>query len=502
MANSYLKKITTIFLILLFAPLQGCQTLQIRHYQTSSERPVEAVHFYERLDDMVTAEGAADASALAVRGFPYLRTNRFLIALKERLGNAEQRRSWIGQMRQLDITSRRKEILNLSDLSVKTLTEEFGLNAERQELFDLIDAYSERLLEHDQENDRFREILDLAVTDPGEYSLLLRTIGLYPLFTIPTKIGTNILYREFTDWHKTDLDKLDVLGSIVHYSPPPAKGIIREDINAILRQAQKDAFGFPVLEQEQIDTLLQYYAPVISQDQVGLYDYPGTVTWKDHKVVIDTQRPAVYTFMSRAFIDGQPAVQLNYSIWYEGRRGPNAPWLERGALDGLTMRITLEENGDPVMLDIMNNCGCYFMFIPGSKKIAGAVAETSGTPLLVPAWLPEDYPQKRLHVRVNSGWHQIQKVFTSKLSGTEQAYQILPYDILETLPHDDGRIESVFNRQGIMKSSFRIEPVIFFPAGIPRVGFMRQRGNHPIKLIGRAYFSDPNLYDHNFIYGE
>jgi hypothetical protein len=78
------------------------------------------------------------------------------------------------------------------------------------------------------------------------------------------------------------------------------------------------------------------------------------------------------------------------------------------------------------------------------------------------------------------------------------AYQMVPYDQLETLPHDDTAYESIFNSNGIAKNTGRAEPLIFFPMGIPDVGSMRQRGHHAIKLVGRAHFDDPDLLDHNF----
>ena len=34
--------------------------------------------------------------------------------------------------------------------------------------------------------------------------------------------------------------------------------------------------------------------------------------------------------------------------------------------------------------------------------------------------------------------------------------------------------------------------------GIPDVGSMRQRGHHAIKLVGRAYFDDPLLFEKSF----
>jgi len=36
--------------------------------------------------------------------------------------------------------------------------------------------------------------------------------------------------------------------------------------------------------------------------------------------------------------------------------------------------------------------------------------------------------------------------------------------------------------------------------GIPSVGSMRQRGNHPIALRGRVHFDDPYLFEQNFVF--
>jgi hypothetical protein len=76
----------------------------------------------------------------------------------------------------------------------------------------------------------------------------------------------------------------------------------------------------------------------------------------------------------------------------------------------------------------------------------------------------------------------------------------VPYDILEVLPREGGRTESIFNPKGIAKCSKRIERFIFFSMGIPKIGSMRQRGHHAIELIGRAQFDDPHLFDESFIF--
>ncbi len=79
-------------------------------------------------------------------------------------------------------------------------------------------------------------------------------------------------------------------------------------------------------------------------------------------------------------------------------------------------------------------------------------------------------------------------------------YRLVPYDILETLPRAEQKNESIFNAKGILKGSDRIEPLLLFSTGIRDVGAMSQRGHHPIKLVGKAHFDDPYLFDKSFIF--
>jgi hypothetical protein len=112
--------------------------------------------------------------------------------------------------------------------------------------------------------------------------------------------------------------------------------------------------------------------------------------------------------------------------------------------------------------------------------------------------MPSEFPQKRLLLRINSGWHQVQHIGTEASSGDTQLYELLPYEELESLPRENGQTESVFTSAGIMKDSWRIEPYIFFSMGIADIGYMRQRGHHAIKMVGRGHFTDPHLFDDSF----
>ena len=177
---------------------------------------------------------------------------------------------------------------------------------------------------------------------------------------------------------------------------------------------------------------------------------------------------------------------------------PNSPRIERGRLDGLTIRISLDTDGHPFMVDIMNNCGCYHFFVPSQPQVLRILPSPQALDAFVPRWLPETFPHRRLSLRVNSGWHQVDNVDTIDMGPDFIPYQLVPYERLEMLPHDGPAFESIFNSKGIAKNTGRIEPLILFPMGIPNIGSMRQRGHHAIKLVGRAHFDDPDLFDDNF----
>jgi hypothetical protein len=150
------------------------------------------------------------------------------------------------------------------------------------------------------------------------------------------------------------------------------------------------------------------------------------------------------------------------------------------------------------MVDIMNNCGCYHFFVPHHKKIGKMIPTPDGIDAFVPRRLPESYPQKRLKLRIISGWHQVAHMDDEMNATRSLSYQLAAYEQLEMLPHEDQTFESIFNSAGIGKGSGRVEPLIFFPMGIVDIGSMRQRGHHAIKLVGREHFDDPDLFDRNF----
>jgi hypothetical protein len=152
------------------------------------------------------------------------------------------------------------------------------------------------------------------------------------------------------------------------------------------------------------------------------------------------------------------------------------------------------------MVDVVNDCGCYHFFAPERERAERILSRPLRFDALVGQWLPVIAFGERLGIRINSGWHQVQRLISARDLSEGVPYALMPYDILEALPHEEGRTESIFNSKGIVKGSERVERFILFSMGIPSIGSMRQRGHHAIELIGKDHFDNPNLFDQNFVF--
>ncbi len=495
------QKISALIFWLLTASLfsTGCQTLVIQHFQARTNRSAIAEDFFRKLDESVKLTRVQEASVYRISGFPYLRTDRFLLSLKDRLGSDDAFTFWVAGLRQLDQKARTHEIHNLPPSALKALKNQLNLPADPQLLIQKTFQYAQALQEADARQTQFKEILRSATKAPDEYSEVARWLGFYPVFSLVVKKATLKAYRQVRAIHASPVSQLPVYGKLETFGPTPFIAFPLAQVVGWFSDANRNPLDIPQLSEEQMKTLIYSLAPTIVQDAQTDYDRIGKVIWQDGRIQIDTAQPTIYYYTTYTFIRGRPSLQLNYSFWYKGRYGPHAPWMERGPLDGLTVRVTLDQDGIPIFLDVVNNCGCYHFFAPKTQRVIPRPAKATVGPL-VATELPENFPNDSLQLRIGAGWHQVQHLDAAALPPKSQTYNLVPYEELEELPHSDGRRESVFNSKGIMKGSNRIEPLFFFSMGIAKVGSMRQRGHHPLKLVGKDYFTNPFLFDQNFIY--
>ena len=493
-----LNTLNTYVLLILIIFTQGCASRVSYRFENNSQRPPPAVLFFSELDKAVNQAGVRNGAYFRVSGFPYLRANRFVVSLKGRLGNDAQRNQWVRWMQQLDMAARKAEIQNLPATEVQRLAADFGFEADRQMLLAITLKYSNTLLAHDQNQSDFFEVLGVAVQDSSEYSTLMRVFGLYPLAAIPVAIVTLQVNDEIAEWHQMPEDERPTLGRLATYGPANALEFSRRDVRNIMERSRQNPLEIPLPSAVDRKKLQAIFAPLIVQDLAADYDRLGAVVWTDKTLSVNPGTPRAYTYFSHAYLKNKPVLQINYVFWYSARSGPNAPRIERGNMDGLTVRVSLDAHGNPFMVDIMNNCGCYHFYVPRKERVLGIMPVPLAIDAFVPTQLPEDYPRQRIAIHVISGWHQVGHISSQSMPTAFRPYQLVPYEQLEMLPQNGDLHESMFNPRGIGKYSERVESDIFIPMGVPQVGRMRQRGHHAVKFVGRAHFDDPYLFDKHF----
>ncbi len=498
LANLRARGFLMFSLVLLLA--SGCASLSAQRVTQSWGRPAECVDLLNRMDQVVHEGGGKDAATAPVPGFPYLRTDRFLAGLGKSLKEEGEKRQWVRWMQELDLQARRKEIENLSTAVFVSRSSKEETQGERERFHSRVASCSSRLLAQDMARGDFYSTLDGLPAVPDEYSSLMRVVGLYPLTAVPVTMVTGHVQRKAERWFSGDLGSLPLEGDLRTFFP--AEGIFLEEkeIEKKIAGFRENPLGIFPPEGKTLRELAPHFAPVFVQDVAASYDFPDLVFWKGDRVEVDAQKPTVYYYFSQAYLQEEPVLQVNYVIWYSAREGKRAPWVERGHLDGLTVRVSLDGKGKPFMIDVINNCGCYHFFVPDEGRVRAKIPQPSGLEPFVPQWLPKSLFGERFGVRVNSGWHQVERILSVRETPGQIPYELVPYGELESLPRDEGREESLFDSQGIAKGTERIEPFIFFPMGISRVGSMRQRGHHAVEFIGRLHFDDPDILNRSFVF--
>lgn len=454
------------------------------------------------LDKAVIDAGVNNAAGFRIEGFPYLRTNRFLCGLKNRITIPAEKNIWIDWMRDEDTSARYTEIACLPS----GLLKELAARADVSPSVEALSAYAERcaddLFSVCRDQPGFFESVSKAAECPSEYKTALRVAGAYPLAALPVAFLTKKAHKRMTRWFSQKTDEIPPRGTWISYVPNRRYGFTTDEIGRMIQKASDNVLRVPRPDEATGQVLAAIFAPVITQDIRDEADRIGAVEWRKETIYVDGDRPSVYYYLTNAFYHRRPILQINYAVWYPARTGPGAPWIERGELDGLTIRLSLDWNGRPVMVDIMNNCGCYHFFIPAEGTVKAVKPQPLTIDAFAPARLPGPFSGTPLNVHVNADWHQVVGITTTPPPVEDIPYRLVPYQTLEMLTKTGDVHESLFNARGIAKGSKRIEPFLLFSMGIPKVGSMRQRSHHALKLVGKSYFSDPDLFDQNFEFTE
>ncbi len=437
-----------------------------------------------------------DAETVKVEGYPYLRSNRYLHALAEMASSQEEKLFVLKEMRRLDLQKRKIELLRLDQEKLENLLD-CPVDASRSRLMNRLADCSKEFMGADTADPDFFEKVRQGVDLDRDYSLWLRSVGLYPITSLVVDIVAKNAQAEMVDHFSRSAADTTWDGMVTFKEPAQAAVTANEVVEIVQKSRTKPFLSYRLTSHDSL-LLARKFAPLLSTGNLENHDKFGKIILEEGKLSVDHQTPVVYYYFSQTFIQGSPALQLNYVIWFAKRTKP-APWFEKGDFDGLTFRLTLGRDAQPIFVDVMLNCGCYHFVLYDGKKVSGLIQDAAGFQPTVGGEIPQRHGNEQFHFKIRPGWHQVDQILASPAASADLNYQLRPYEELEYIA-DQNRSASLFDSQGLVPGSNRLERFFLFCMGIPKVGTMRQRGRHPITLIGRGYFDDPYLFDTSFSY--
>jgi hypothetical protein len=466
--------------------LNGCALTGSSLTVTEDAAAQFCLAFYRDLDSVVAEQGVTPSRPERVASFPYLRMTRFLASYRQQQLNDAALQQWVTHLAAADRQARAIELASLKSTAKSGLYAEYG-----SDLMGTAADCAQTLMANDLANPERLALLRKQVVPTSEYRLLNQILGIYPLTSIPVRLGVHQYHKKTREIFAQPLAALPVHGQLRRFHVPrldaikPPGGLAR------------DVLGIPAPTASQLQTLFAIHAPVWEIDVVDRYDLPGRPVWHaDGKPGVDHSEAIIYRYPSYTHWQGDALLQLNYLIWFAERPRESAFDIFSGRLDGLLWRVTLNTDGSVLIYDSVHACGCYHYFFPSAALALRSGAQQLPEPPLLPQSAPEVADDQSLVIRVSSGAHYIQRLYVDTASG--QPLRWREYQELYASPVAGGARRSLFRPDGLVNGSERLERWLLWPMGVPSAGAMRERGRHATVFLGRRHFDDAELLDNLF----
>ncbi|HEX4872925.1 MAG TPA: hypothetical protein VFV27_11480 [Nevskiaceae bacterium] len=405
------------------------------------------------VDRQVAEAGVGDASYFRVPGFPYLRSDRLITAFTEELGSVENFDIWTQQLRENDSLGREVELHNLGlpDEQVALMLSDLRLCAVWLNNIELDDEETVRRLVR-------------AAAVPAEYPQLLGRGELRPPNETanPAGLGEPQLWR-------------------VQREADPA------ELPSQFRRITRDSLGRIGLVMSAWRALVEHHAPVFLVDTAGAHDRPGLPVFRDGRPGVDSQQPVVHYLISFARSHGRSLVQISYFLWFDQRPPLRAEDAAAGDLDGLIWRVTLDDDGRPLVYDTLSSRGTGHQWFAAPGVRARAATTVAGT-----------VPAGEMAVRVASASHQVVGLMAPPAAAAVGQYRLQPYENLTLMDDGKGGTRSLFGPDGVVPGSERAHAEAAWPEAVDKPGAVRQSGFHALSFSRGLYFDDPRLIDQAF----
>lgn len=489
---------TTALALFLATLLAACATLespQREHLASADTATRECAAWFAALDRAIDAQGVRDGGAHRLAGFAYLRADRFSAAFRDEVMDEARLRAWVARLGALDAEARRHETRNLPDAALDELGVDAPETAQAR-----TDSCRDTLMRRDLAAAGTRELIVARAAVPDDYATWQRIAGLYALTRIPFFAGVSRWQREAqAQLLGAPREAADTSARYAPPEPPPSAQQVRDMLAGVAR----DALGIARPDPAQQRMLFAAHAPTFAVDTAGDYDLPGALHWPTDDATtpaVDTTQPVVYQRLAHTRWGGRIHLQLVYTMWFPERPLVGSFDLLGGRLDGVVWRVTLDEDGSPLIYDSIHPCGCYQMFFPTARVSAKSPPSAGIEWAFVPLTLPQHAAGSRVVVRVASRTHYVSHVLVMDDTAPDVAttYRFASDDELRSLPLPGGGYRSAYRPDGIVAGSERAERFFFWPMGIASAGAMRQWGRHATAFVGRRHFDDADLLERRF----
>lgn len=475
------------FLALASLTLAGCAALDPYAQAPVAQRLQredalgDCARLFRANDTLIDAAGTRDALAPRVAGFPYLRVDRALATLADAAdAGPSLARQWYTALALLDDDSRRIELRNAGSDDIAVVAP-LGV--------------CRRLLAHaDQEE---AASLREAAQVPDDYSNAMRVWGLYPLTRHAFAAGVR-------GWQRATLKEFAAQAVADPASHRRVRYAATEQMVALPTLMGSSLLGLPTFPPSTLKRLIVRHAPHFEIETASDDDRPGALVWQHDatgwlSIAVAPERPVLYVRTGHTYFGGRWLLQLIYTLWFPARPPAHAYDVLAGRLDGLLWRVTLADDGKPLVYDTIHPCGCYHLFIPTEWVRPRPQPETVDEGLFAPQTLRSPVANERVVLRLAAVTHYLQQVAVASARHEDAlALALRDDDELRALPLPDGGTRSAFAADGLIVGSERLERFYFWPMGVASAGQMRQWGRHATAFVGRRHFDDPLLIDRYF----
>ena len=478
----------------------GCAGVPAPRLSDAPDRSLAArcARAYAALDAAVDAAGVRDAQAARIPGAPSLRVTRFHASFGTSLNDPLAFAQWRSLLEEEDRTARLVEIANLPQTptrSVRAALDAEGFGTLPPQAF--VEGCGRTLADVATATAALRADLVARARVPDDYEDTSRALGLYPLTRIGFAAGVRLYEQSVRDAFAST--PAAIPPSVIVYAPAAAPPTAPAEAAAILAQSRTNPLAIPHPSDGDLDRLLTMHAPTFVVDTQGTYDRIGRPVLGADGLATTTPVPVVFARAAHTHFAGRVRLQLVYTIWVPERPAVGPGDILAGRLDGVMWRVTLDDDGAPLVFDSIHPCGCYHLFVPTARVVAKPPQPTLDEQALVPATLPALAAGAVVTVFVESGTHYVRAVRVGERPvAAPIRYRLARDDALRSLAQPGGGTRSLYGPDGIIAGTGRAEAALFWPLGIRDAGAMRQWGRHATAFVGRRHFDEAFLLDRYF----